>query len=85
MKKDKTIIVLFLIIVFGVFAFYPVKYVLLKTNKLNLISSDNWKTYEKSGNRIKDLVMSLETAIDNRTVNYFPFYNDDSLSFAFLT
>lgn len=76
MKKDKTIIVLFLIIVFGVFAFYPVKYVLLKTNKLNLISSDNWKTYEKSGNRIKDLVMSLETAIDNRTVNYFPFYND---------
>lgn len=47
MKKDKLIIVLFLIIVFGVFAFYPVKYILLKTNKLNLISSDNWKTYEK--------------------------------------
>lgn len=81
MKKDKTIIVLFLIIVFGVFAFYPVKYVLLKTNKLNLISSDNWKTYEKSGNRIKDLVMSLETAIDNRTVNYFPFYNDVTSAF----
>lgn len=81
MKKDKTIIVLFLIIVFGVFAFYPVKYVLLKTNKLNLISSDNWKTYEKSGNQIKDLVMSLETAIDNRTVNYFPFYNDVTSAF----
>lgn len=81
MKKDKTIIVLFLIIVFGVFAFYPVKYVLLKTNKLNLISSDNWKTYEKSGNRIKDLVMNLETAIDNRTVNYFPFYNDVTSAF----
>ena len=81
MKKDKPIIVLFLIIVFGVFAFYPVKYILLKTNKLNLISSDNWKTYEKSGNRIKDLVMNLETAIDNRTVNYFPFYNDVTSAF----
>lgn len=81
MKKDKSIIVLFLIIVFGVFAFYPVKYILLKTNKLNLISSDNWKTYEKSGNRIKDLVMNLETAIDNRTVNYFPFYNDVTSAF----
>ena len=81
MKKDKPIIVLFLIIVFGVFAFYPVKYILLKTNKLNLISSDNWKTYEKSGNRIKDLVMNLETAIDIRTVNYFPFYNDVTSAF----
>lgn len=81
MKKDKPIIVLFLIIVFGVFAFYPVKYILLKTNKLNLISSDNWKTYEKSGNRIKDLVMNLETAIDNRTINYFPFYNDVTSAF----
>lgn len=81
MKKDKLIIVLFLIIVFGVFAFYPVKYILLKTNKLNLISSDNWKTYEKSGNRLKDVVMSIETAIDNRTVNYFPFYNDVTSTF----
>lgn len=36
---------------------------------------------KKSGNCLKDVVMSVETAIDNRTVNYFPFYNDVTSTF----
>lgn len=74
MKKDRFIISVFLVIIFGVFVLYPVKYLLIKTDKISFNSSDNWKTYEKSGNLIKDKVMALETAIDNRTTNYFPLY-----------
>lgn len=74
MKKDRFIIAVFLVIIFGVFVLYPVKYLLIKTDKISFNSSDNWKTYEKSGNLIKDKVMALETAIDNRTTNYFPLY-----------
>lgn len=74
MKKDRFIISVFLVIIFGVFVLYPVKYLLIKTDKISFNSSDNWKTYEKSGNLIKDKVMALEIAIDNRTTNYFPLY-----------
>lgn len=74
MKKDRFIIAVFLVIIFGVLVLYPVKYLLIKTDKISFNSSDNWKTYEKSGNLIKDKVMALETAIDNRTTNYFPLY-----------
>lgn len=74
MKKDRFIIAVFLVIIFGVFVLYPVKYLLIKIDKISFNSSDNWKTYEKSGNLIKDKVMALETAIDNRTTNYFPLY-----------
>lgn len=74
MKKDRFIISVFLVIIFGVFVLYPVKYLLIKIDKISFNSSDNWKTYEKSGNLIKDKVMALETAIDNRTTNYFPLY-----------
>lgn len=81
MKKDKFIIVVFLIIIFGVFVLYPVKYLLIKTNKISFNSSDNWKIYENSGSLIKDKVMTIETAIDNRTTNYFPFYNEITGSF----
>lgn len=74
MKKDRFIIAVFLVIIFGVFVLYPVKYLLIKIDKISFNSSDNWKTYEKSGNLIKDKVMALETAINNRTTNYFPLY-----------
>ena len=79
MRSKKFLIISFFIIVFGVFAFYPIKAILLRSGKITMVSGDNWITYRGSSakglGRIKDKIYSLETAIDNRTSNYFPFYD----------
>ena len=73
MNKKVFIIIVF-IILFGVFVFVPIKEVLIHIGAVDFYIGDNWKTVEKSGSIIKDKVMVLESNIENRYNNYFPFY-----------
>ena len=73
MNKKMFIIIIF-VIIFGVFVFVPVKEILIHLGITNFYKGDNWKIVEKSNSKIKDKVMSLETNIENRYNNYFPFY-----------
>ena len=89
MKKDKYLIVAFLVIIFGIFLAIPCNFLL---NKLGFISinHDNFTTYQKKTennivDKLNNKIGSIENSIENKFTNYFPFYNDDSLSFTFLT
>lgn len=72
--NKKVFIIIVLTIIFGVFLFIPIKEVLIHFGIINFYKGDNWKIVEKSNNKIKDKVMVLETNIENRYNNYFPFY-----------
>jgi hypothetical protein len=79
MKKENNFIVYgFLIIILGVMLSYPIKYVLISKGIIQFGQTDNWQYYDAKGKnlagKIKDKIMSVETNIDNRTTNYFPFY-----------
>ena len=71
---NKKSFVIILVIIFIVFIFVPVKEVLIHLGLTSFYRGDNWKIIEKSGSKVKDKVMSLETNIENRYNNYFPFY-----------
>ena len=58
--KNKTLIIVFLIILYAVFIFVPFKEVLLRLGLTSYYPSDNWKTVEKSNNKIYDKIMTLE-------------------------
>ena len=73
--KNKFLAICFLIVIFSVFLFVPAKEVLIRLHKVNFYKTDNWKTVEKSNDKIYDKIMSLESFIENRYNNYFPFYN----------
>lgn len=78
MKSKKLLVMIFIIILYGVLLIYPVKIVLIKFGVMNFNVSDNWKYYTPTGTniigKVKDKIMSLETSIDNRATNYFPFF-----------
>ncbi|MBR1413246.1 MAG: hypothetical protein IJ574_01065 [Bacilli bacterium] len=74
MKKDNFIFYTFLIIIFGIFIYVPIKQVLISLHIIDFYKSDNWKLVEKSDDYIYDKIMSLEANIENRYDNYFPFY-----------
>ena len=46
MKKDKILVVLFLVVIFGVFISLPIKLVLVELGLLET-SNDNWVTYQE--------------------------------------
>ena len=73
--KNKFLAVSFLIVIFAVFLFVPAKEVLIRIHKVNFYKNDNWKTVDATGDRILDKINSLESFIENRYNNYFPFYN----------
>ncbi len=73
--NKKVFIIIFLIIIFSVFIFVPFKEVLIHFKLVDFYKTDNWKIVEKSNNKIYDRIMSLESNIENRYNNYFPFYN----------
>ena len=73
--NKKVFIIIFLIIIFSVFIFVPFKEVLIHFKLVDFYKTDNWKIVEKSNNKIYDKIMSLESNIENRYNNYFPFYN----------
>ena len=73
--NKKVFVVLFLIIIFSVFIFVPIKEVLIHLEIVNFYKGDNWKIVEKTNSKIKDKILSLEVNVENRYNNYFPFYN----------
>ena len=73
--NKRTFVIIVLGIIFSVFIFVPVKEVLIHLGIVNFYKDDNWKIVEKSNNKIYDKIISLETSIENRYNNYFPFYN----------
>ena len=80
MKKDKYLIVAFLVIIFGIFLAIPCNFLL---NKLGFISinHDNFTTYQKKMeknifDKLNNKIGSIENSIENKFTNYFPFYND---------
>mgnify|MGYP003571257694 CR=1 FL=1 len=73
--KNKFLTITFLVVIFGVFLFVPAKEMLIRLHKVNFYKSDNWKTVPKTNDKIYDKIMSLESFIENRYENYFPFYN----------
>lgn len=84
-KKDLYIITVFFIIVFSVFLYYPIKYVLLSKNILTL-NYDNFKEFNAdSGNdiftKINNKVQKVKLNIENRVINYFPFYSAINYNF----
>ena len=67
-----TIVVIILVILFGVFAFVPIKEVLIRIGVVTMYRGDNWKIIRKTKDPVYDKVISLETDIENRYNNYFP-------------
>lgn len=73
--KNKLIITLFIVILYSVFFFVPIKELLIRRGTINYYRSDNWELVSKSNDKIYDKIMTLEAFIKNRYNNYFPFYN----------
>ena len=73
--NKKVFVIIFLIMIFSVFIFVPFKEVLIHFGIVDFYKGDNWKIVEKLNNKVYDKIMSLESNIENRYNNYFPFYN----------
>ena len=85
LKNRKGLVTIFLLVIYGVLLIYPIKIVLIKFGVINFNVSDNWKYYTPTGTnifgKVKDKIMSLETSIDNRATNYFPFFTGINSSY----
>ena len=73
--NKKVFVIIFLVMIFSVFIFVPFKEVLIHFGIVDFYKGDNWKIVEKLNNKVYDKIMSLESNIENRYNNYFPFYN----------
>lgn len=73
--SKRSFIIVVLIIIFGVFLFVPIKEVLIRIGFVSSIHGDNWKINRKTKDPFYDKVMGIETDIENRFNNYFPFSN----------
>src|SRR5574344_58073 len=79
-KNDKFILIVFLIIIFGVLVWYPIKYVLISTG-ISSLDYNNFKEYVSKPstslkNKLDNIVLKTKTSIENRVTNYFPFYDN---------
>lgn len=82
MKKKRILFYTFLLIIYGVLVFYPIKFVLVKLNIMSFSATDNWKFYKSSGkNLLIEKIYSLENSVDNYAINYFPFFNEINSGF----
>lgn len=80
MKKDKLLVVIFLLIIFGVCISIPCKYMLSKLGII-YVNRDNFSTYVGKEevniiDKINNKIGSIENSIENQITNYFPFYNE---------
>ena len=73
--KNKFIIIVFIIILYSVFFFVPIKELLIRRGTISYYRSDNWELVNKSNDKVYDKIMTFEAFIKNRYNNYFPFYN----------
>lgn len=71
MKSNKYILIMFLIIVFGVFLCYPVRIVKEVFHLEERNNDGTWKTYGANAS----VVDKIKINIDNRVTNYFPGYS----------
>lgn len=79
MKKNKFLTITFLIIIFSLFIYLPIKFILLEINVITLDYS-NFKTAPiKEGTdvitKFENKFNNIKTNIENRVTNYFPFYS----------
>lgn len=88
MKKknyDLFIVLSFLVIIFGVLCWYPIKHILINRGLSELLITDNWVFYERNKTdfigKITDFLKEKIVSIDNRTINYFPLYYQLNSSF----
>lgn len=77
--RDKKLIIMFLVLIFGVFIAIPCKFVLVRLGVLE-INRDNFSEYvgvkETSViDKFNNLVGKVEKKLENTYTNYFPFYN----------
>ncbi len=70
-KNDKFILIVFLIIIFGIFACYPIKIVEEIFGIVEKNNDGTWKTYDSDAT----LIDKIKINIDNRVTNYFPGYS----------
>lgn len=79
MKKDKFLTIAFLLIIFSIFIYLPIKFILLELNICTLDYSNFKSSPIKEGNdiitKIENKIIVIKTSIENRVTNYFPFYN----------
>lgn len=80
MKKDKILVVLFLVVIFGVFISLPIKLVLVELGLLET-SNDNWVTYQEitennALDKLENIIGKVKNGVENRVTNYFPFYSN---------
>ena len=79
MQKDKKLVIVFLVILFGICLCIPCKFVLVKIGVMSM-NMDNFLEYkEKDVNNVVDkinnVVGRIENSVENKVTNYFPFYN----------
>ncbi len=73
-SSNKFMIIIFLTILFGVLLLYPINFILIKKG---IISLDNPQSYEVlKGNSLETKLLNIKNNIENKTVNYFPLYNN---------
>lgn len=80
MKKDKYLVVAFLVVIFGIFLAIPFNFLLSKLGLVS-INYDNFVSYERKSennfiDKINNKIGYLENSIQNKFTNYFPFYSD---------
>lgn len=76
-KNDKILIFSFIIILFLVFLSYPIIYIGVSNGFFQLQITDNLKSYKsRTGvfSSIENKILSKEVSIENKAINYFPFY-----------
>lgn len=77
--RDRKLIVMFLVLIFGIFIAIPCKYVLVRLGVLE-INRDNFSEYLEVVetnviDKFNNLVGKVENKLENTYTNYFPFYN----------
>ena len=73
--SKKSFVIIILVIIFGVFIFVPIKEVLIRIGAVTMYRGDNWKINRKTKDPVYDKVIGIETDIENRFNNYFPFHD----------
>ncbi len=73
MKKN-FITICFVLIIFSVLIWFPIKQGLIFLKIINFNKGDSWQYVEKTKDPLYDKIMTIKVGIENRVNNYFPFY-----------
>ena len=77
-KQDKFFVIVLVIILCSVLAWFPIKHFLISKGYIDLVITSNWVFYESKQTgtlgKIDDFIEEKKTNLQNRVTNYFPFY-----------